>query len=86
MESSQNRASGWAEKKNRIIMMILLAILMMSLSVFIGERKESSIIVVRFPSGAEIEAEVAGVIKEICVEDAQPVEFGQVLFRVDPNG
>ena len=34
----------------------------------------------------EIEAEVAGVIKEICVEDAQPVEFGQVLFRVDPNG
>lgn len=34
----------------------------------------------------EIEAEVAGVIKEVCVEDAQPVEFGQVLFRVDPNG
>ena len=33
-----------------------------------------------------IEAEVAGVIKEICVQDAQPVEFGQVLFRVDPNG
>jgi biotin carboxyl carrier protein len=26
------------------------------------------------------------VIREICVEDAQPVEFGQVLFRVDPNG
>ena len=34
----------------------------------------------------EIEAEIAGVIREICVEDAQPVEFGQVLFRVDPNG
>jgi acetyl-CoA carboxylase biotin carboxyl carrier protein len=33
-----------------------------------------------------IDAEVAGVIKEICVQDAQPVEFGQVLFRVDPNG
>jgi biotin carboxyl carrier protein len=26
------------------------------------------------------------VIREVCVEDAQPVEFGQVLFRVDPNG
>jgi biotin carboxyl carrier protein len=26
------------------------------------------------------------VIREISVEDAQPVEFGQVLFRVDPNG
>jgi acetyl-CoA carboxylase biotin carboxyl carrier protein len=34
----------------------------------------------------EIEAEVAGVVREISVEDGQPVEFGQVLFRVDPNG
>ena len=33
-----------------------------------------------------IDAEIAGVIKEVCVQDAQPVEFGQVLFRVDPNG
>jgi len=32
-----------------------------------------------------IDAEVSGVIKEICVSDAQPVEFGQVLFRVDTN-
>ncbi|HWB40645.1 MAG TPA: acetyl-CoA carboxylase biotin carboxyl carrier protein [Gemmatimonadales bacterium] len=34
----------------------------------------------------EIEAEITGVIREVCVEDSQPVEFGQVLFRVDPNG
>jgi acetyl-CoA carboxylase biotin carboxyl carrier protein len=34
----------------------------------------------------EIEAEIAGVVREINVEDSQPVEFGQVLFRVDPNG
>ncbi len=34
----------------------------------------------------EIEAEVTGVVREILVEDAQPVEFGQVLYRVDPNG
>ncbi len=34
----------------------------------------------------EIEAEFGGVVREISVEDAQPVEFGQVLFRVDPNG
>jgi acetyl-CoA carboxylase biotin carboxyl carrier protein len=34
----------------------------------------------------EIEAEIAGVIREVSVEDAQPVEFGQVLFRVDPHG
>jgi acetyl-CoA carboxylase biotin carboxyl carrier protein len=32
-----------------------------------------------------IDAEVAGVVKEIAVQDAQPVEFGQVLFRVDTN-
>jgi acetyl-CoA carboxylase biotin carboxyl carrier protein len=34
----------------------------------------------------EIEAEVTGVVREVLVEDTQPVEFGTVLFRVDPNG
>ncbi len=34
----------------------------------------------------EIEAEVTGVIREVCVDDASPVEYGQVLYRVDPNG
>jgi len=33
-----------------------------------------------------LDAEIAGVIREVVVQDAQPVEFGQVLFRVDPNG
>jgi acetyl-CoA carboxylase biotin carboxyl carrier protein len=33
----------------------------------------------------EIESEVQGVIREVCVDNAQPVEFGQVLFRVDPH-
>src|SRR5438445_1487108 len=32
----------------------------------------------------EIESEVQGVIREVLVENAQPVEFGQVLCRVDP--
>ena len=32
----------------------------------------------------ELEAEVTGTIREVLVEDAQPVEFGQVLFRVEP--
>ncbi len=32
----------------------------------------------------EIKAEVSGTIAEICVKNAQPVEFGQVLFRVQP--
>lgn len=34
----------------------------------------------------EIESEFAGVVKEILVQDAQPVEYGQVLFKIDPNG
>jgi acetyl-CoA carboxylase biotin carboxyl carrier protein len=34
----------------------------------------------------EIESEYSGVVREILVQDAQPVEYGQVLFRVDPNG
>jgi acetyl-CoA carboxylase biotin carboxyl carrier protein len=34
----------------------------------------------------EIESEYAGVVKEVLVEDSQPVEYGQVLFRIDPNG
>jgi len=34
----------------------------------------------------EIESEYAGVVKEVLVSDAQPVEYGQVLFRIDPNG
>ncbi len=32
----------------------------------------------------ELECEVAGRIVEICVENAEPVDFGQVLFRVNP--
>jgi len=34
----------------------------------------------------EIESEFTGVVKEILAQDAQPVEYGQVLFRIDPNG
>ncbi|HEX7546955.1 MAG TPA: acetyl-CoA carboxylase biotin carboxyl carrier protein [Gemmatimonadaceae bacterium] len=34
----------------------------------------------------EIESEYSGVVKEIGATDAHPVEYGQVLFRIDPNG
>lgn len=34
----------------------------------------------------EIESEVSGKVTEILATDAHPVEYGQVLFRVDPNG
>lgn len=32
----------------------------------------------------EIEAEFAGTVLEVCVEDGQPVEAEGVLFRIDP--
>ncbi|HEV3260108.1 MAG TPA: acetyl-CoA carboxylase biotin carboxyl carrier protein [Gemmataceae bacterium] len=34
----------------------------------------------------EIPADCSGVIAEVLVENQQPVEYGQVLFKVDPAG
>ncbi len=34
----------------------------------------------------ELECEVAGVVSEICVENAEPVEFGTRLFLIEPEG
>ncbi|MFZ5980826.1 MAG: acetyl-CoA carboxylase biotin carboxyl carrier protein [Candidatus Zixiibacteriota bacterium] len=34
----------------------------------------------------EIESEVSGRVAKIMVENAKPVEFGQVLFYIDPEG
>ena len=34
----------------------------------------------------EIESEYDGVVTEVRAENAHPVEYGQVLFRIDPNG
>lgn len=33
----------------------------------------------------ELEAELSGTIREICVSNAEPVEYGQVLFRIEPE-
>ena len=33
----------------------------------------------------ELEAEVAGVVREIAVDNGEPVEYGQVLFRIEPE-
>jgi acetyl-CoA carboxylase biotin carboxyl carrier protein len=32
----------------------------------------------------EMESEVAGTVVEVLVDNAEPVEYGQVLFRVEP--
>lgn len=33
----------------------------------------------------ELEAEVSGTVREICIGNGEPVEYGQVLFRIDPD-
>ncbi|MFH1459582.1 MAG: acetyl-CoA carboxylase biotin carboxyl carrier protein [Candidatus Omnitrophota bacterium] len=32
----------------------------------------------------EIKSEVKGIVKEILIENADPIEFGQVLFKIEP--
>lgn len=34
----------------------------------------------------ELESEVDGVVREVLAENADPVEYGQVLFRIEPAG
>ncbi len=34
----------------------------------------------------EIEAEMSGIVKKVLVENAQPVEYNQPLFIIDPDG
>jgi acetyl-CoA carboxylase biotin carboxyl carrier protein len=34
----------------------------------------------------ELESEFEGVVRQVLVENAEPVEYGQVLFRIDPSG
>ncbi|MBS0155446.1 MAG: DUF192 domain-containing protein [Nitrospira sp.] len=89
MSSHQNQASDREQKKKRIIMMILLALLLMSASVFLVERKESSVIVVTFPSGVELEAEVADTPEKLlfglAFREALPTNGG-MLYIFEENG
>jgi acetyl-CoA carboxylase biotin carboxyl carrier protein len=32
----------------------------------------------------ELPSDVAGTVREVCVENGEPVEYGQVLFRIEP--
>ena len=58
------------------------------LFVKVGSRVEAKTVVCLIEAMklyTEIQAECSGVITEILVENSQPVEFDQVLFRVDPT-
>ena len=70
-------------------MMILLAILLMSVSMFLVEHKDSSIIVVKFPNGVELEAEVADTPEKLlfglAFRERLPLNGG-MLYIFEENG
>ena len=89
MKTGSAQSGGQENRKNRIVMMVLLAILLMSLSLFLGERKESSVIVVQFPSGVELEAEVADTPEKLlfglAFRDGLPPNGG-MIYIFEENG
>ncbi len=89
MASNSLQAVDREQKKKRIITMILLAVLLMSVSLFLVERKESSIIVVTFPSGVQLEAEVADTPEKLlfglAFRDGLPPDAG-MLYIFEENG
>jgi uncharacterized protein len=72
------------QKKKRIIMMILLAVLLMSVSMFLVQRDDAKIIMVTFPNGTEIEAEVADTPEKLlfglAFQEALPSNGGMIYI------
>ncbi|HEX9155448.1 MAG TPA: DUF192 domain-containing protein, partial [Nitrospira sp.] len=72
------------QKKKRIIMMILLAILLMSVSMFVMQREDSKTIIVTFPNGTELEAEVADTPEKLlfglAFQEALPPNGGMIYI------
>jgi len=89
MKTGPVQSGGKESRKNRIVMMILLAVLLMSFALFVGERKESSVIVVQFPSGVELEAEVADTPEKLlfglAFRDGLPPNGG-MIYIFEENG
>ncbi len=89
MASTMVSSGDREQKKKRIINLILLAILLMSISMFLMERKESDIIVVTFPSGAQLEAEVADTPEKLlfglAFRDELPANSA-MLYIFEENG
>jgi len=89
MGSTTTQGNDREQKKKRIIMMILLAILLMSVSMFLVPQKDTDIIVVTFPHGETIEAEVAETPEKLlfglAFRDQLPPNTG-MLYIFESNG
>lgn len=72
------------DQKKRIIMMALLAILLMSVSMFLVPREEGKTIIVAFRNGVELEAEVADTPEKLlfgmAFHDALPPDGGMIYI------
>jgi uncharacterized protein len=72
------------DKKKRIIMMALLAVLLMSVSMFLVPREEGKTIIIAFPNGVELEAEVADTPEKLlfgmAFHDALPPNGGMIYI------
>lgn len=77
------------QKKKRIITLVLLAILLMSLSMFLMQRDETKTIIVAFPNGTELEAEVADTPEKLlfglAFQEALPPNGG-MLYIFEQTG
>lgn len=76
-------------KRNRIISLALLAVLLMSVSLFLASPKESDTIVVSFPNGTTLETEVADTPEKqlfgLAFREALPADAG-MLYIFEATG
>jgi uncharacterized protein len=72
------------QKKNRIITLILLAILLMSISTFLMQRDDTKTIIVTFPNGTTLENEVADTPEKLlfglAFQEALPPDGGMIYI------
>lgn len=77
------------QRKSRIITLVLLAILLMSLSTFLVQREETKTIIVTFPTGTELEAEVADTPEKLlfglAFQEALPPNGGMIYIFEQPG-
>lgn len=75
---------GGAPKRSRVFVLIVLALVLLIGSFFLTNKKETDIIVVTFPSGTEIEAEVADTPEKLlfglAFRDGLPVDGGMLYI------
>lgn len=87
--SDKSIASPAQSSRQRVVMLALLAILLMSASVFLTGRKDSDTIVVTFPSGRQLEAEVADTPEKLlfglAFREGLPPNAG-MLYIFDESG